>query len=506
MSRSDVSGAGDAARGGAAAVAVKPACLGEPHPRRWLLLPIILAGAMLGPIDFFIVNVALPTIQTGLSMSAAQVQFVVAAYTVAYAVLLTIGGRLGDLYGRKRMYLTGMVGFGVASALCGLAPNAEVLIFGRAVQGVMAAIMAPQVLAMIHTIFPLAERPRALGIFAAVFGFAAIVGQLAGGFLVALHPAGLTWQAIFLVNLPICAPVVVAAAFLLPDHRPARGVKPDVPGILMLTLTLLLLVYPAVEGREAGWPAWSFIALACVLPSLAIFVQVERWQLACGRAPLVDLRLFANPRFVLGLTIGLLFYASAVFFLTYALYLQDGLGWTALSASLAILPFGFGFFLGPFATPALLRRWGPAVVLNFGFGLMAIGNFGSFASTLVTGTPGPLFYVGLFFAGLGQGFVLPSLLRVVLHEASAEHAGLAAGLVNSILQIGSALSISIIGGVFFSVLGPQPDTPHYTQAFAASLACIAADNLLCFGLAFFLRQGRMATKTQFEEAKANSGT
>lgn len=496
MSRSDVSSADGAA---------KPACLGEPHPRRWLLLPIILAGAMLGPIDFFIVNVALPTIQTGLNMSAAQTQFVVAAYTVAYAVLLTIGGRLGDLYGRKRMFMSGMVGFGVASGLCGFAPNADWLIFGRLMQGTMAAVMAPQVLAMIHTIFPLAERPRALGIFGAVFGLASIVGQLAGGFLVALHPAGFTWQAIFLVNLPICAPVIVAAAFLLPEHRPSRGAQPDIPGILLLTLTLLLLVYPAVEGREAGWPAWSFIAFACVLPCLAAFVQVERWQMARGRAPLVDLRLFANPRFVLGLVIGLLFYAAAVFFLTYALYLQDGLGWTALSASLAILPFGFGFFLGPFATPMLLRRMGPAV-LNLGFGLMAFGNACALASVIMTGNPGPLLYFGLFCAGLGQGFVLPSLLRVVLQEANAEHAGLASGLVNSILQIGAALSISVVGGVFFSVLGPWPDTPHYANAFAATLACIVADNLVCFGLAFFLRQERRVTKTQFEEAKANSRT
>jgi MFS family permease len=483
--------------------AQKPACLGEPHPRRWLVLPIILAGAMLGPIDFFIVNVALPAIQTSLTMSAAQVQFVVAAYTVAYAVLLTIGGRLGDLYGRKRMFVSGMAGFGLASALCGFAPSAEVLIFGRLLQGIMAAIMAPQVLAMIHTIFPLAERPRVLGIFGAVFGLGAIIGQLAGGFLVALHPAGFTWQAIFLVNLPICVPVIIAAIFLVPEHRPARGAKPDIPGILLLTLTLLLLVYPAVEGREAGWPVWSFVAFACVLPSLALFVRVERWQISRGRAPLVDLRLFANPRFVLGLTIGLLFYAGAVFFLTYALYLQDGLGWTALSASVAILPFGFGFFLGPFATPALLRRLGP-VVLNLGFGLMALGYGSALVAALFAGGPGLLMYGGLFCAGLGQGFVLPSLLRLVLQEANAEHAGLASGLVNSILQIGSALSIAVIGGVFFSVLGPQPDMPHYAHAFGATLGCIAADNLVCFGLAFLFMRRRTVAAAQFEEAKVGT--
>jgi MFS family permease len=364
--------------------------------------------------------------------------------------------------------------------------------------------MAPQVLAMIHTLFPLAERPRALGIFGAVFGFAAIVGQLAGGVLVALHPAGFTWQAIFLVNLPICAPVIILAAFLLPEIRPARGAGPDLLGILFLTLTLLLLVYPAVEGREAGWPAWSYIAFACVLPCFFLFIQVERWQKARGRAPLVNLRMFANPRFALGLTIALLFYVAAPFFLTYALYLQDGLGWSALSSSLAILPFGFGFFLGPFATPALLRRWNHGV-LNLGFGLMALGNACAFASIAFAGQPSLILYIGLFSAGLGQGFVLPSLLRLVLHEAGAQHAGLASGVVNSVLQIGATLSIAIIGGIFFSVLGPRPDMPHYARAFAVTLGCITVDNILCFSLALLMLQRRALPHVLLKRIKANVG-
>jgi EmrB/QacA subfamily drug resistance transporter len=473
-----------------------------PDPRRWLVLPVLLVGAMMAPLDFFIVNVALPAIRAGLHMSAAQVQFVIAAYTVAYAVLLAISGRLGDLYGRKRMFVGGMLGFAIASALCGLAPSPEVLIFGRLVQGIAAAIMVPQVLATIQTIFPAIERPRVLGVFGAIFGLAAILGQLAGGTLIAWHPAGLTWQTIFLVNVPICAIGVIAAARLLREHRPSRGEQLDVAGVILLTLALTLLVYPAVEGREAGWPAWSLVSLASVLPCLFLFVRVEQWQLAQGRAPLVDLRLFANPRFTLGLVIAFLFYGAAAFFLTYALYLEEGLGWAPLPTSLAILPHGVAFFLGPFATPFLLRRLGSGV-LNLGSGLMVIGFSITCASVLWAGGPGLLMYAGLFCIGLGQGFVLPSLVRLVLQEARTQHAGLAAGLINSTLQIGATLSVSVIGGVFFTILGPNPEPARFVPAFAVTLACIALVNVACFVLALVMRRGRIARATHLEEAGVN---
>lgn len=473
-------------------------------PRRWLILPILLAGAMLAPLDFFIVNVALPAIKAGLDMNAAQVQFVIAAYTVAYAVLLAISGRLGDLYGRKRMFIAGMIGFGLASALCGFAPSAEILIAGRLVQGITAAVMVPQVLATIHIVFPVAERPRALGIFGAAFGLAAILGQLAGGMLIALHPFGLSWQSIFLVNLPICVPGAIAAMVLLPDHRPAPGQRPDMAGILLLTLTLTLLVYPAVEGREAGWPLWAYIALAAVVPCFALFIEVERRQLVAGGSPLVDLRLFANRRFTLALMTATLFYAGASFFLTFALYLQDGLGWSALPTSLAILPYGIGFFLGPFATPALLRRLGHAVV-NLGFALMAIGFAVVIGHVLVARQPGTVMYAGLFCAGLGQGFVMPALVRFILQEAGAQYAGLASGLYNSVLQIGASLSVSTIGGVYFSVLGEHPDGWRHAHAFAATLACVVIGNLICFGLAWLMRHSPARDSFTIRKATAHTG-
>jgi MFS family permease len=441
-------------------------------PSRTLIIIVLLLGAFLPPLDFYIVNLALPAIGNGLRTTGGQLQLIVSCYASAYAVFLITGGRLGDLYGRKRMFMTGMAGFIVASAICGFAPNGSILILGRILQGASAAVMAPQVLATIRTIFSVAEQPRVIGFYGSVFGFAAIVGQLFGGGLITLHPLGLTWQSIFLINIPIGIVALIGAMKFLPEARPLNRPKIDLAGVFLLSLFLGSIIYPLTRGREAGWPAWTFISFAASIPLFALFIWFEGWLAKVGGSPLVDLRLFKNRTFVAGLAMAFLFYCISVFFLTFGIYLQSGLGWTSLASGVGILPFAFGFFAGTLRSAKLYARIGNHI-LSVGFGLLA-GGFAITAGALYVGFgPGIIFYIGLICAGLGQGLLQPSTVRIVLTEVEPEQAGLAAGVVTSILQIGAAVGVAAVGSVFFTVLGQQTGSRQYGNAFASALVVAA---------------------------------
>jgi MFS family permease len=465
----------------------QPAAVAETgHPRRWLVLPVLLTGAFLLPLDFSIVNVALPAIRESLHASGGEQQLMIAFYMVSYAVLLITGGRLGDLLGRKRLFIGGMAGFMAASAACGFAPTIGVLIAGRLVQGVGAAMMSPQVLAMIRVIFPAAERSRALGYYGAVVGLALVVGQLCGGLLITLHPFGYTWQSIFLVNLPVGALDLALAWWLVPGDTPLPGARLDVPGVLVLSAALVLLVYPLVAGREAGWPAWSLLCIAASAPLFGLFVLIERLQVGRGCDPLLDIRLFRDRAFSVGLPLSFMVYSSSAFFFAYAVYLQSGLGWSVLQAGLGILPFGLGFLFGSLAVPGLVTRIGhgtPAL----GYVLGIVGQGSVIVILLLGGGPGPAMYVALSCAGLGLGIVFPSLIRIVLHDIPPVHAGMAAGALNTTIQIGPAVAVPVIGGIFFTVLGHATDPAAYSRAFAAVLACVVATFVVSLGLTRLLR-------------------
>ena len=451
-------------------------------PSRTPIIIVLLMGAFLPPLDFYIVNLALPAIGNGLRTTGGQLQLIVSCYASAYAVFLITGGRLGDLYGRKRMFMAGMAGFIVASAICGFAQNGSILILGRILQGGSAAVMAPQVLATIRTIFSVAEQPRVIGLYGSVFGFAAIVGQLFGGALITLHPLGLTWQSIFLINIPIGAVAFLGAMRFLPEARPMSRPKIDLVGVFLLSLLLGSIIYPLTRGREAGWPAWTFISFAGSIPLLALFIWFEGWLANMGGSPLVDLKLFKNRTFVAGLAMAFLFYCISVFFLTFGIYLQSGLGWTSLASGIGILPFAFGFFAGTLRSAKVYARIGNHI-LSVGFGLLA-GGFAITAGALHAGFgPGIIFYVGLICAGVGQGLLQPSTVRIVLTEVEPEQAGLAAGVVTSILQVGAAVGVAAVGSVFFTVLGQQTGSRAYGNAFASALAVTAVLQVLGIPLA-----------------------
>ena len=438
-------------------------------PRRWLALSVLLAGAFLPPLDFFIVNVALPSIRAALHSSAAQLQFVISAYAATYAVFLITGGRLGDLYGRRRMFLLGIGGFTLASLLCGLAWSSEALLAGRMLQGMTAAALAPQVLASIRVMFPHSEQPRALGLYSATFGVAATLGALLGGSLVSSHLWGMGWQLIFLVNLPVGAVALIAGSMLLRESRAEHAMQLDLGGVALLSIALALLVYPLVEGREQGWPAWTYAMLACSLVMFAVFLRFEARVARHGGSPLIDVQLFGEGDFSLGILAALGIYLTSSFFLTYAVYLQSGLQHSALQAGLATVPFTLGYFCGSMLASRLIDALSyralplACVCQAFGFGILI--------ATVLNALPHTAFVPGLAIAGFGFGVAMPALIRAVISGVETRHAGLASGMVITALQISAALGVAMIGGVFYTVLHGQTGAKAYEHAFATGLSC-----------------------------------
>lgn len=458
----------------------------EADPRRWLALSVLLTGAFLPILDFNVVNLALPAIQQSLAASSSEVQFVISAYATTYAVFLITGGRLGDWLGRKRMFMVGVTGFTLASLLCGLAWSPGVLIAGRILQGLMATAMAPQVLASIRVLFGPTEQAKALALYGATFGLANIVGQILGGVLVSTQPFGFTWQAIFLINIPIGVTAFIGAAVFLRDSKADSAQRIDLGGVLLLSAALGFLVYPLVEGRELGWPLWILAMLAASPTILFAFLRFEKRLVERGGSPLVDVSLFQKPGFATGVVMALLYYMLSAFYLTFSVYLQHGLRMSPIDAGLQTLPFGTGYFLTSFAA-AKLMQWLGSRALTLGF-LIQIFGFGA-VSLSVSGLLNIEISVGLVTAGAGFGIVMPSVIKAVIGGIDSRFSGLASGIVISTFQIGAALGVAIIGGAFYSFLGDGTLLSQYENAFALALACNVA--LLVVGGVLSLRLPRL---------------
>ena len=319
----------------AGAVPAAPASEQEADPRRWIALFVVLTASFMVLLDISIVNVAIPSIQRNLGASFGQIQLVLAGYQLAYAVVLITGGRLGDIFGRKRLFMTGMAGFVLASAMCGLARNPDMLVISRVVQGLMASLMFPQVLAVIQVVFPPTERAAAFGVFGAVIGLATIAGPLVGGLLIGSATDTDRWRWIFLVNLPIGIAALVAAWFLLRESRAPRARRLDLGGVVIASAGLGLLAYPLVEGRDQGWPAWAFIMLAVSIPVLVLFVFYERIKTRRDGSPLVELSMFKDRAFSAGTALSAVFFSALpAFLLTFSFSLQFGVGFSPLRSGL----------------------------------------------------------------------------------------------------------------------------------------------------------------------------
>ncbi len=440
------------------------------HSTRWLALVIIVLAAFMTTLDDFIVFVAVPSIRRDLHMDASAIQWVAAGYVLAYGVAVVSGGRLGDIYGHKRTFILGLCGFTVTSLLCGLASNAPFLLAARALEGIAAAVMFPQVFSLIKRMFRQEEQALAFAILGAVIGVAAIGGQLFGGVLLGANLWGLTWRPIFFVNIPVGMLAMLAALPLLRESRSATATRIDGPGVLLASATLLLFIYPLVQGHDAGWPLWSFALLIASVPAAWLFVRYERYRSAQVGSPLLELTLFRNALFTQGVCVLLLETAlgSGLFFVL-ALYLQSGYHFSPFEAGLAFTPMAITYTVGSLLTARLRRLLGTRI-LSVGILIASLGTLWTFA--VVTGAGSTLTITSLLplaVMGFGNALVATPLPGLIVAVAGDDAAGAASGAISTAQQLGAALGIALIGVVFFGFLGPHPATADYARAFANTL-------------------------------------
>ncbi|WP_330256972.1 MFS transporter [Nocardia sp. NBC_00565] len=428
--------------------------------RRWIALVIVLVAGFMDLLDTTIVNVAIPSIQRDLQAQYAQLEWIVAGYVLAFAVVLITSGRLGDIYGRRRLFLTGVAGFTIASALCGIACSPGMLIVSRFLQGGTAGLMVPQILAIIHVTFPLNERGRVFGIFGAIVGSAAVVGPTVGGVLVDWNVFGLDWRPIFLVNVPVGIGAIAAGLFVMRESKSATTPKLDLVGAGLVTAAIAMLVYPLTEGRRFGWPAWTFAMMAGAVAVLAVLVVYEHRRARTIGSPLVVLGLFRARSFTIGSVLWLIFWiALGGFFLIWTLYMQLGLGWSPLRAGLTSGAFAVGAAAAAgISVEVLVPRYGRRVLMAG-----ALLNATGFASCVwAAGRYGPAItswqlIAPLAISGLGFGLIVSPTVDFVLAAVPKDDAGSASGLLNTAQQLGVALGVALVGVIFFTQLDSGSD-------------------------------------------------
>jgi EmrB/QacA subfamily drug resistance transporter len=437
----------------------------------------VLSGTFMVVLDFFIVNVALPSIQIGLHAASLAIEWVVAGYALTTAVLLISAGRLGDRYGRRRMFSAGLALFTVASLLCGVATDAGELVAARLVQGAGGALLMPNVLAIINVTYDGPERVRALSLYGLSMGVAAVGGQLLGGVLIALNPGGIGWRACFLVNVPVGVLALVAAPRVLPESRDPRAESLDLVGALLVTGGLTAVVLPLVQGRSEGWPAWTWVSLALAVVCGLVFAAHQRGRTRRGATCLIEPSLLRMRPLRRGLAAQLVFWSGqASFFMVLALYLQQGRGLSPLQSGLVFTILAASYLVASLVSAGLAVRHGRRVLaaaglaLAAGHGLLlgAVALIGAHGSVLAL-TP------GLLAAGAGMGLAITPLTSLILSAAPLEHAGGASGLLSTTQQVGGALGVAVIGAIFF---GAAPSGVGH--AFQLSLVALAA---LLLGLA-----------------------
>jgi EmrB/QacA subfamily drug resistance transporter len=452
-----------------------------------LLLPVLLAPVFMVILDVFIVNVTAPSLRRDLGASEGDVQWVVAAYLLTYATSLITGGRLGDVVGRRRMFRLGVAGFTAASALCAAAPTPTALIAARLLQGFTGAAMYPQVLSIIQVEFAAEERPRALALQGVVQGLAAIAGQIVGGGLIAIDALGLGWRWVFLVNVPVGLAALAAAGRVIPESRSESARRLDLTGVALATITLVLVLVPAVEGRELGWPAWAFASLAAAVPAAGLFLAAERRISARGGSPLAELQLFEARGFRVGALAAVILYGVISFFLLLSIYLQDGLGLSAIQSGLAFTPLAIAYAFCSIAGPRLggLREHLPQI----GAAVAAGGLLTTLAAAEASGGGvSALLILAIVPVGAGMGLAVPTLIHLVLRAVPARDAGAASGMLATAQQIGNALGVAVVGSIFFAALGSGYGAGAYGDAFAVALAVQAGLALLSATLLARARQ------------------
>jgi len=407
-------------------------------------------------LDSTIVNIAIPSIRTNLGASYSAIQWIVAGYSLAFALLLVSGGRMGDVFGYKKVFMFGVAGFTLASLLSGVAPNTTTLIVARVLQGSCAALMVPQVMSLMQVMYKPEERGGINGLFGALGGLSASLGPVIGGLLIKADVAGWDWRPIFLINVPIGIIGIIGAVRYLPDGKSPHPLKLDLLGTLLIIAAMFLLVFPLIQGRQYGWPLWTYALMVASLPIFSLFIWWQKHKEKTDGSPLILPALFKKRSFGVGLGVNMVFEMAMIgFFLTFGLVLQIGLGFSPIHAALTGLPTAFGIALTmALAGEKLVPKLGRyaltigTVVMALGLGLTTLVmhhyNLGLHSWQLIP---------CLLLVGIGMGFVFGSLFAAVLNGVDTKHAGSASGTLNAVQQVGGAIGVALIGVIFFGQLG-----------------------------------------------------
>lgn len=460
-------------------------------PRRWLILAVVLAVECMDLLDSTIVNVAAPSIRADLHASSAALQWIAGGYALALAVGLVTGARLGDIHGRRRLFVLGTIGFTAGSVLCGVAPSTGVLIACRLLQGLSAALMIPQGFGIIRAAFSKEEVPKAFALFGPVIGLSAVLGPILGGALVDLDLFGTGWRLVFLVNLPLGLAAVLGGLRLLPESKPARAPTLDWAGAVLVALAAGLLVYPLVQGREAGWPAWTFLSIGASVVLLGAFAWLARRRERAGRDPLVTPSVFRKRAFSCGVSVVLLFFAGlSGMMLVFTLYLQLGLGFSAIHAGLRLVPWSLGIAVGAGLGAGLLAPRFGRHVLHGGLATMLAGVVllllvvrGAGRGVTSWQLVGPE-----LLCGLGMGLVVAPLFGFVLAGVADDEVGSASGVLNALQQLGAAVGVAVLGTVFFSVLAGSGFLAGIERVLWVEAGLLVAAGVLALSLPMHARE------------------
>ncbi|MDL4819330.1 DHA2 family efflux MFS transporter permease subunit [Actinomadura opuntiae] len=450
----------------------------------WAVLAVVFIADLMDLIDSSVANLAGPAIHADLGGGPVTLQWVLAGYTAAFALGLVTSGRLGDLFGRRRLFLLGMTGFTLASLACALAPDPAFLIVARILQGLFGSVMIPQGLALVKVVFPPEHLRKALIPFGPVMGLATVAGPILAGWLLQVDLFGGEWRSIFMINVPIGVAVAALAWRVLP-HRAGEdaAVRLDLTGVALLTAASALLIVPLVQGRELGWPVWTYAMMAGSAVALALFVVSERRS----RHPVITPSLFRKRSFVVGLLItGGFFAALSAFTLVANLLLQLGMRWTAIHAGLTLIPWALGTAVSVGLAGAFLAERLGRATLQLGLavavaGLLALWwTVAHFGAAITSWNLAP----ALLVTGFGSGLVFVPLVDYILGDATPEEAGTGAGMLNAVQQFAGAVGVAALGTVFFTRVG-HGGTGSYTAAaelvFAVG-AVLYAVTLLLVGL------------------------
>lgn len=430
-------------------------------------LVILLLGVFMDLLDTSIINIAIPTIGKSLSATPSALQWSIDAYLLGLSLLIVTGGRLGDIFGRKKMFLLGTVGFTAASALAGCSTSADMLIAARLLQGVAAAVMVPQVLAFIQVLFAPKDRAKALGAYSGIVGFATVGGPLLAAGLIQWNLAGWGWRTIFFINLPVGLITLLAGLKALPESKSEQATSVDIPGIILATAALTGLLYPLIQGRELGWPLWTFALMAGSVVLAGIFLLYQSARSRSGKTPLVNTVLFRTKGYGAGVAIFSLFMiALSGYFLTYSLYLQIGLHFSALKAALATLPFAFMVpAMAGVAVVALAPKLGRKVI-GLGIALCALGI--AVADVILNHTGADLnvwqLVAPLIIGGAGMGMLVAPITDFALANVPEAEAGSASGFLTMMQQVGSTIGVALLSTIFFNLVDARYTTASFTHA------------------------------------------